>query len=135
MLFLTRDGEEEVGGGIGARCRAARPWLASPSILSFLSRPTPRHHHPALFSKNPPPLLRPLQAPASSPPHSRSLLLADVPIAPSLILIAKLFLPFFLFGLFISVAPPTSVRLYIYMLYRRAGYGALLQGLQSLQSR
>jgi hypothetical protein len=45
-----------------ARCRVARPWLASPSILFFLSRPAPSHHA-ALFSKNPVPplLLRPLQ--------------------------------------------------------------------------
>lgn len=95
-----------------ARCRAARPWLASPSILSFLSRPTPSHHT-ALFSKNPliPLLLRPLQLLLLLLLHTSSLLIVDIAIA--VVDLAKLLLPFFfVFGSVCFTA--LSVRAYIY---------------------
>jgi hypothetical protein len=94
-----------------ARCRVARPWLASPSILFFLSRPEPSHHA-ALFSKNPVPplLLRPLQLLLLLLALATLLLIVDIAIA--VVDLAKLLLPFF-FG---SVCSVLALYVSIYML-------------------
>ena len=113
-------------GGGGARCRAARPWLASPSILFFLSRPTPSHHA-ALFSKNPvlPLLIRPLQLLLLLLlPLTTLLIIVDIAIA--VVDLAKLLLPFF-FG---SVCSVLALYVSIYMLcWRRLHKWRIARGL------
>lgn len=97
-------------------CRppARPPFLASPSILFFLSRPASSHHHAALFSKNPvlPLLLRPFHCCScfiffSLPPSCSSYKSPS----PSLILASSCFRSFLI--QFVQCSPSPCTCLYI----------------------